>query len=161
MSNKTDSQALKGSQKWIQKLINNSSSLLDSRIVETFNLKENDTIEWLFPLEKVQYREYKDQAFLNLLNINLDTVTLKKFWPRGGPFWDGLGKFQCGNIFLVEAKSHISEIISNASGASDKSLELIIASLKKTKDFLKSKKELEWSKTFYQYTNRIAHLYLW
>ena len=61
---------------------------------------------------------------------------------------------------MVEAKSHISEVLSPKTGAGVKSLRKIKKSLNETKVFLRSNSEHDWSSIFYQYTNRLAHLYL-
>ena len=61
---------------------------------------------------------------------------------------------------MVEAKSHISEVLSPKTGAGEKSLRKIKKSLNETKAFLHSNSEHDWASTFYQYTNRLAHLYL-
>ena len=44
--------------------------------------------------------------------------------------------------------------------AGDASLALIRASLDETRAHLGVKRGLDWSETFYQYANRLAHLYL-
>jgi len=152
--------AMKGSQKWIQKLVNEKPDILNSLIKTQLNLSDTDKITWLSPLEEDGYAEYQDQAFLDLLNTRLPNVTLSDFWPSRGPVWDGLGRSETGNVFLVEAKSHISEVLSPKTGAGEKSLRKIKQSLDETKTFLNSTSEHDWSLTFYQYTNRLAHLYL-
>ena len=152
--------ALKGSQKWIQKLVNEKPDLLNSQIKNQLNLQETDTITWLSPLAEDEYAEYQDQGFLDLLNIKLTKVSLSDFWPARGPVWDGLGRSETGKVFLVEAKSHISEVLSSKTGAGVKSLSKIKKSLNETKSFLNSTSEHDWTSTFYQYTNRLAHLYL-
>jgi len=152
--------AIKGSQKWIQKLANEKSDLLNSLIRAQLNLPDTDTITWLSPIAEDDYAEYQDQAFLDLLAIKLTKVSLSDFWPSRGPVWDGLGKSKTGKVFLVEAKSHISEVLSPGTGAGVKSLRKIKKSLDKTKSFLNSNSEHDWTSTFYQYTNRLAHLYL-
>ena len=152
--------AIKGSQKWLQRLINEKPDIINSRIREQINLTDTDTITWLSPLAENGYAEYQDQAFLDLLGINLPKVSLSEFWPSRGPVWDGLGKSKTGRLFLVEAKSHISEVLSPGTGAGVKSLRKIQKSLDETKTFLHSTTEHDWTSTFYQYTNRLAHLYL-
>jgi hypothetical protein len=151
---------VKGSQKWIQKLLNEKPDLLTSLIRTRLNLPDTDNITWLSPLAEDGYAEYQDQAFLDLLNIKLPKVSLSDFWPSRGPVWDGLGKSKTGKVFLVEAKSHISEVLSPKTGAGQKSLRKIKKSLHETKVFLNSNSEHDWSSIFYQYTNRLAHLYL-
>jgi hypothetical protein len=150
-------EAKRGSQKWIQKLINEKSSLLDSKLDAILG---EDKIQWLSPLKSDDYAEYRDDAFLGLLGVKLDVVSLNEFWPNRGPQWDALGKSSSGKFFLVEAKSHIPELMSTFSGSSQASISKILSSLQETKDYFCSKTDFVWSKTFYQYTNRLAHLYL-
>jgi len=88
---------VKGSQKWIQKLVNEKPDLLNSLIKIQLNLSDTDTITWLSPLAEDGYSEYQDQAFLDLLSITLPKISLSDFWPLKGPAWDGLGKSKTGN----------------------------------------------------------------
>ena len=81
------------------------------------------------------------------------------FWPKNGCHWDALGKSENGQVFLVEAKAHIPEIVTDPSGAGEVSKKLIDNSLQETKAFLNIQNNIDWSGTFYQYTNRLAHLY--
>jgi len=151
---------VKGSQKWIQKLVNEKPEMLNSLIRTQINFPVTDTITWHSPIAEDGYAEYQDQAFLDLLDITLTKVSLSDFWPSRGPVWDGLGKSEAGEVFLVEAKSHISEVLSPGTGAGVKSLRKIKKSLNETKSFLHSTSQHDWTSTFYQYTNRLAHLYL-
>ncbi len=151
---------VKGSQKWIQKLVNEKPDLFNSLIRTQLDLPDTDKITWLSPIAGDKYAEYQDQAFLALLGVTLTKVSLSDFWPSRGPVWDGLGKSETGEVFLVEAKSHISEVLSPKTGAGVKSLRKIKKSLDETKSFLNSNSEHDWTSTFYQYTNRLAHLYL-
>ena len=61
---------------------------------------------------------------------------------------------------MVEAKAHIPEVNSPESGASPQSLKRIAARLNETRAFLNADPIVDWTRTFFQYTNRIAHLYL-
>jgi hypothetical protein len=61
-------------------------------------------------------------------------------------------------VFLVEAKSHIPELISSIQAKNPKSIKIICDSLEKTKRQLGSKTNFDWSKTFNQYANRLAHV---
>jgi hypothetical protein len=56
--------AEKGSQKWIQKLVNEKSDLLNSPIRTQLDLPVTERITWLSPLADDEYAEYQDQAFL-------------------------------------------------------------------------------------------------
>jgi len=151
--------AERGSQKWLQYLINSKPELINEDIaasVAGINLKD---IVWLSPLRDDDYAEYRDRAFLRRLKLDLEKVTLPEFWPRGGPVWDGLARAG-SNILLVEAKAHIPELNTSPIKASQKSREQIFKSLQETKEYLGSRTHVDWSSCFYQYTNRIAHLHL-
>ena len=84
---------------------------------------------------------------------------LSNFWPQKGSQWDALGKSKNGNVFLIEAKANIPEIVSSPSGAKKTSKLLIDKSLIETKIYLNINNDIDWSGKFYQYTNRLAHLY--
>ena len=151
--------AKKGSKKWIQKLINEEPDLLDRQLKQNLNLPKDEQIEWLSPLKKHCYVEYCDQAFLEKLELQTKILNLSEFWPKSGPRWDGLGKSSSGKVFLVEAKSHIPELISTSQAKDPNSIDKIRKSLEETKKKLGSKTDFDWSRTFYQYANRLAHVY--
>ena len=152
--------ALRGSQKWFQILVNERRELLERHLAEALGIVDCEGIHWLSPLKDDGYAEYSDQAFLERLDITLESESLGSFWPKGGPVWDALAKTERGNLILVEAKAHISELVSPPTGATEPSLTKIRESLNATKEFLGSSSEADWSTCFYQYTNRLAHLYL-
>jgi hypothetical protein len=149
----------KGSQKWIQKLVNEKPALLNSYILEELKLPKSEQICWLSPLKSDDYAEYSDQDSLDRLGVSLKKKPLADFWPENGPQWDALGKSNYGKLFLVEAKSHIGEL-SSFIGAKGNSLNKILQSLSETKAFLNSTIQTNWSRGFYQYANRLAHLHL-
>jgi len=62
---------VKGSQKWIQTLVNEKLYLLSSLIRTQLNLPDTATITWHSPIAEDGYAEYQDQAFLDLLGIKL------------------------------------------------------------------------------------------
>jgi hypothetical protein len=151
-------EADKGSQKWIQKLINEKAHIINSLIRSSQFIAESDDIEWLSPLKEDCFAEYRDEACLKLLNINLVTYPLNDFWPKNGPQWDALGRSTSGAVFLVEAKAHIPELISSLNANNPASTDKILRSLAQTRKSLGSKNDFDWSKTFYQYANRLAHV---
>lgn len=87
----------------------------------------------LSPLEGEKFKEYKDEEFLVKLGIDLNKVKLHDFWHRSGPRWDALAKSSSGKLFLVEAKSHITELISGFKGSNQTSIMKIQSSLDATK----------------------------
>jgi hypothetical protein len=150
----------KGSQKWIQLLVNQKPDIFNAQIKEAIPALAKEKITWLSPKADDEYAEYRDQAFVDCLGVNLPNVPLSKFWPKQGPQWDALGKSDKGTLFLVEAKAHIPEIVSPATQAKGQSLRNIQARLDETKHYLNAKSNIDWSTSFYQYTNRLTHLYL-
>lgn len=154
--------AYKGSQKWLQILINECPDLLNRAIAEQSPMSAED-IHWLSPLKKDNYREYRGQELIEQLGIRLEKRSLESFWPQQGnqPNWDGLGKRDNSQLLLVEAKSHIKELRSTT-GATEPSLSKIRSSLKETKLHIHqvSDPAVDWTTGVYQYANRLAHLYL-
>ncbi|MEE8328967.1 MAG: hypothetical protein V3R54_03445 [Thermodesulfovibrionia bacterium] len=147
-----------GSLKNIQVLLNDHPTLLTSLIKKKLDIKSNE-IEWVSPLKDDEYSEYRDNDFLERLGISELKVPLNHFWPNNGPQWDALGKGDNGEVFLVEAKAHVEEIISNCGAKSPKSRKRIQRRFKETRELLKCKTSIDWTTGFYQYSNRIAHLY--
>jgi hypothetical protein len=149
-----------GSLRDIQTLINRNADLINSKIRESFPALSSSEIEWLSPLESDEYAEYSDDEFIELIGLDPIEFNLRAFWPRRGPQWDALARTTSGEIILVEAKANIPELVSPATSAAGDSLVQIEASLEETKRYLRNQNPNNWSGTFYQYTNRIAHLYL-
>jgi hypothetical protein len=153
-----------GSLKDIQLLVNKNVGLIDAEIKKAFPELANDIVWWHSPLEVEAFAEYRDEDFLDKLWLMGYEPRLKEFWPSQGPQWDALAVTQPKKnhekkYILVEAKANIPEIISPPTKASPKSKELIDKSFKETKDYLEIKDKIDWSGKFYQYTNRLAHLY--
>lgn len=145
-----------GSLKNLQLLINNRTDLLDSILSKRLN--NTAPVNWISPLKNDKYAEYRDYDFINKLSINKLKRQLSDFWPRLGPQWDGLGK--SGNkLFLIEAKAHIGELKSGPCKAKEESKNLINNTFNDVKKYLKVSESFDWTKTYYQYTNRLAHLY--
>ena len=152
----------KGSQKWLQMLVNDCPELLNREIAEQSPVSAQE-IRWLSPLRDCGYREYSGQDFIERLGIRLEKRPLESFWPQKGrqPHWDGLGKTDKRQILLVEAKSHVKEM-RNTTGAAEPSLSRIRSSLIETKLHIHQESEpaVDWTIGVYQYANRLAHLYL-
>jgi len=147
-----------GSLRDIQVLVNRFPDMFTNKIKEKIVIKSN-RIDWVSPLKDDDYSEYRDSGFIEKLEIQDLKTSLSTFWPKRGPQWDALGRGNGKEYFLVEAKTNIDEIVSSETKATGKSLELIKKSLDGLKKYLKVNNKVDWSGTFYQYTNRVAHLY--
>ncbi len=139
----------RGSLKWLQKAIEQGGATL---CPVSFG-----DIRWLSPLPDDQFAEYRDGAFLERIGHGHLKSALAEFWPRGGPQWDALGLIRDKPV-LVEAKAHLREFFSPPSQASEGSLAKISASLQGVAERLNARPGTDWSKVFFQYANRIAHL---
>jgi hypothetical protein len=116
-------------------------------------------IEWLSPLRRDRFQEFRDEDVLTRCRIEL-RGKLADFWPRGGPMWDGLAR--CGDdVILLEAKAHIPELVSPRSRATEPARGRIRKSMEEAQKALspKSLGYVDWTGTFYQYANRVAHLH--
>ena len=151
----------KGSQKWLQVAVNENQDELNELVAQRLLLPSLN-IDWRSPLQSDEYSEYSDRDFVNLLELELKDRPLSAFWPDGGPHWDGLAKTDRTQVLLVEAKARVGEIREGASGATrEESIEKIDCSLRETQQYLKSDELVEWRESpYYQYANRLAHLYL-
>ena len=147
-----------GSLKNLQVSINEKKRYLDCEISKVIGKQMK--IDWRSPLQTDDYAEYRDEDFLIMLGaLNRMKYPLSNFWPDYGPQWDALGV--CGDeIILVEAKANIPEMVSPGTKAkSPQSIDRIRNSLDEVKKYLSVSDSIDWAGTFYQYVNRIAHLY--
>src|SRR6266550_1356981 len=95
------SKASKGSQFWFQKLVNEHASLLNGRVMAAAERPLPDYFEFVSPLADDDYAEYRDDdAVKRLCKHGVVKESVKTFWPRGGPQWDGLAYSQSNNVFL-------------------------------------------------------------
>jgi len=147
-----------GSLKDLQVAINVKKQYLDAEISKVIGKQMK--IDWKSPLQSDDYAEYRDQDFLRTLGIlNKIKYSLSDFWPNNGPQWDALGVSD-DEIILVEAKANIPEMVSPGTGAKNpQSINGIRNSLDEVKKYLSIDSTIDWTGTFYQYVNRIAHLY--
>jgi hypothetical protein len=157
--------ATKGSQLYLQNLINLEKDFFNQAIFSyspsLISFVQNLHIEWKSPLTKDNYLEYQDD-FLNLYYEDEESATLRreqirKYWPRNGPVWDGIGIVQGKNqkgIILVEAKGHIQETKSKLKANSAFSIQQITETIERTKKEFKSNSPIDpWLKEYYQLSN--------
>lgn len=148
----------KGSLRWIQFIVNENKELLNQKIFGSVE-DEIHEIDWVSPREEDEYAEYRDQDFLKVLGLDIFRNKLSKFWPKSGPQWDALGKSDNGHYFLVEAKANIPEIISSCQAKSPDSIQKIESAITLTQKYLNVSSGNNWYTDFYQYANRLSHLY--
>ena len=147
-----------GSQRWLQIAVNRCPTVIDAAIRET-GVEMSGDVDWVSPLENDDFAEYTDSDFLDRLGIRLKRRPLKDFWPPSGPRWDGLAR--CGDtVFLIEAKAYVAELATDPCGAGEESRRKIEEAMAETKAFLRIRSKTDWTRCFYQYANRLAHLYL-
>jgi hypothetical protein len=147
----------KGSLKWIQLLVNQRPELVEEELRALVGSRES--VEWLSPLREDQFAEYRDGSALKLLGVSDLRRPLRDFWPALGPQWDALARVGEA-LVLVEAKAHITELFSPPSLAKNEtSRRKIESALAETERWLRVRPGLDWSERFYQYANRLAHLY--
>ena len=151
--------ALRGSQHWLQLAVNRCPNIIDEAIAKAIGLEHSETVQWLSPLELDGLTEYQDHSFLDRLGISPQHRSLEDFWPTWGPVWDGLARTSGGRYLLLEAKANIPEFDTSPTGATGASLHKIRKAFDETRAFLRVRSKTDWSECFYQYANRLAHLY--
>lgn len=151
--------ASRGSQRWLQLGVNRCPDVIDGAIAKAGVLEHGESVQWLSPLESDAFTEYRDHAFLELLGITPQHRRLEDFWPARGPVWDGLARTSSGRSLLIEAKANIPEFDTSPTGASERSLQQIRKAFDETRAFLRARTNTDWAECFYQYANRLAHLY--
>ena len=152
--------AKKGSLRWIQTFVNERTDELNAAVSAAANGRIPGEIRWLSPLAEDDFSEYSDSEAMQRLTVDLRSRELATFWPRRGPQWDALALTGKREPILVEAKANIPEIITPATAAGVDSSRRIREALQEVASFLGVKSSCDWSGTFYQYANRLAHLYL-
>lgn len=140
-------------------ITNEHAEEIDRRLITEFGWPFNEQISWLSPVESDGYAEYYDEAFLERLGVSNLKVPLRDFWPQSGPRWDGLARTDSGRLILVEAKAYIEEGVDYRSKAGPGSMVKIQAALAKAKKGFRCTEDAPWESPFYQYANRLAHLF--
>ena len=139
--------------------VNEDYDALNQKIRTLFGWASDEQIQWLSPVKDDDYAEYFDQEFLDRLGLTELAIPLSDFWPKSGARWDGLARTETGKVILVEAKAYIEEGVDYRSKAGDKSLAIIRNALQEAKSDFSANHDAPWESPFYQYSNRLAHLY--
>jgi hypothetical protein len=132
--------------------------IADAALRDALQLGPEITVDWRSPLRNDAFAEYRDSDFLERIGLGDLRPTLGAFWPRGGPQWDALACLSDGRIVLVEAKSHTSELRSHCT-ASPTARESIEAAFALARPYFGAADSADWTRDYYQYANRLAHLY--
>lgn len=111
-----------GSLKWMQRAVAWRPDVLQPEALPP--------LDWVSPLAWDDFAEYRDAAFLARLGLDNLATALAAFWPRRGPQWDGLARFD-GGVVLAEAKAHLAEFDTPASAAGATSVAQIAAAFAK------------------------------
>lgn len=149
----------RGSLRWIRRAVNDFPGLLNQRLRKGLGLSAEIPINWTSPLADDDFAEYRDDDFIRLTGMKLPERRLDDFWPVRGPQWDALARVGETAGLLVEAKANIPEIVSPGTGAEGERRALLEKSLAELKAYLGVDPNISWSGKFYQYANRVAHLY--
>ncbi len=139
----------RGSLKWMQRAVNQRPDLLQPAVLPP--------LAWVSPLADDEHAEYRDAAFLTRLGLAPLASALSEFWPKRGPQWDGLATFT-GGVVLAEAKAHLPEFATPHSAAGPVSSLRIAAAFAQVQHALGIAPQ-PWHRTYYQYANRLAHLW--
>ena len=157
-----DGRAFAGSRRQLQIFVNHRQDELNRVIID--GIPELDdghaTLTWVSPVAKTYYTEFRDSAFLRVLGLSHLRPSLADFWPEGGPCWDGLALVNrpalATGALLVEAKSHVKEVVASCCSAQGASLVQIEKSLDSIKAELGASLECNWLGPLYQSANRLA-----
>jgi hypothetical protein len=150
---------VRGSLKWMQRMVDSPTTVLVEQLREVGALQATDQLEWRSPLRCDDWAEYRDAAFLERVGLERLAPSLAAFWPARGPQWDALAVAPDGSVFLFEAKAHLMEMSSTCQARADSSRRLINKAFSTAKAALRVPETADWLSGFYQYANRLAHLY--
>lgn len=150
---------LRGSLKWMQHMVDSPTTVLDDQLRQMGALQASDRLEWRSPLRCDDWAEYRDAPFLERVGLERLAPSLAAFWPARGPQWDALAVAPDGSVFLFEAKAHVTEMSSSCQARAESSRRLINIAFSTAKAAFGVPESSDWLSGFYQYANRLAHLY--
>jgi hypothetical protein len=152
--------AVKGSQRWLQVAVENAPEAINAPLRAALGCAPDESVQWVSPRRAARFQEYRDDEVVRRCGFELPAGALSAFWPLRGPLWDGLATVG-GRMILIEAKGHIPELVSTRTRAKGAALLQIRKSMREVQTALspKSLDWVDWTGTFYQYGNRVAHLY--
>lgn len=148
----------KGSKGMLQCLVKEHKSLLDEKL--------GVNLTWISPIESTQFHEYQLNGKFISDEVGLPANAFDSFWPSRQPQWDGLAMdVEHNTLYMIEAKSHLSEIKPGnylAKDANEKqkaNYGLKQKTITNIKEHYRSNADDKpWLNCYYQITNRLAFL---
>lgn len=148
----------KGSKGMLQCLVKEHKSLLDEKL--------GVNLTWISPIESTQFQEYQLNGKFISDEVGLPANAFDSFWPSRQPQWDGLAMdVEHNTLYMIEAKSHLSEIKSgnylakNANKKQKANYDLKQKTITNIKEHYRSNADDKlWLNKYYQITNRLAFL---
>lgn len=156
----------------IEDLILGDAHSLQKDYIATSNA--GNRLHWICPLQEEDFSEYELKQLDTEKIFGMNTQAAREFfefWPQRQPQWDGLATSLDGEIlYLIEAKSHESEMSTKFSGAkrsqdieteqAEKNRILIEDSIQEAqKELFNQEDNSLWTDGFYQLGNRLTFLY--
>jgi hypothetical protein len=157
---------LRGSRRGMCEWVNRNPAELESYFASWpcfRELRAHGSLEWLSPLKAACYREVRDGLWAEA-GLPRPSPQDVGWWPRRGPQWDGVAIVRGAGgttrgVLLVEAKSHLAELVSPPSGANGDRLTTIRDALEEVQAYVGGSGGSDWWRRYYQMTNRLAYLY--
>jgi hypothetical protein len=133
---------------------------LETAILKAIGLPDH-SLRWLYPDEANApgQHEFENLDFLSTSEFAEVLAEFKTRWPTTGTgiSWDGIAWSEGTprRLILIEAKTNQPELCSSPSGAGEPSLKMISSALGRTKSILRVHHRFSWTKSYYQYANRL------
>lgn len=157
-----------GSEWQLLRMLGHHRNYFFKELRRQLNLPQDAEIHWLdygFDESNISGdKKYKKREFFEAIPEIftpeiISSFNEDKFGDKLNQNWDGIFWVD-KTVYLVEAKAHINEIISDCQSDNQKSLSIIEEYFQKTKECFDVSSDNDWKKTYYQMANRIAFLKL-
>lgn len=129
---------------------------------DDFDNELKTKLDWICPKKikkgnKIVYKECQLNRDV-LKGLGLPANALDDFWPNRGPQWDGIAVGD-NTLYLIEAKSHFSEIYSKYNSKSKTNKKTIKDRISEIRNNYGSNANIKiWMDNYYQIANRLAFL---
>lgn len=135
MSRIAEGLAMKGSQKWLQRFVNEAPEMLNAQLKSQFKIPKSESITILSPSATDDFAEYRPGLSRPSRHTTLQGFLAGFLAQQGTPVGRPC-QISFGKMYLIEAKAHIPEINSPGTAAGTKSLARILESLNRSKAYL-------------------------